>query len=312
MKRAAEGPLHRVKATFSIVAADPSTGQVGVAVQSKYFAVGNVVPWARAGVGAVATQARGLARYGPTLLDALGRGERPQAAINAALTGDPLAPHRQIGVVHADGEPGNHTGAECLEWAGARQGPGFSVQGNILAGEGVVDAMAQAFVATPGSLAERLLASLEAGQAAGGDKRGQQSAALLVEQVGYRDIGAEGIDRLVDLRVDDHLEPIKELRRLYGLWQIEEVLEQALLRYNDGDFPAATQIMAQANSLFPRTPRILYNLACFECLTGLSAESLTHLRQVISLEPSWRDIAKGDHDFDTIRTLSEFVDLTSA
>jgi len=312
MKRSSEYLIGPLKATFSIVAADPSAGQVGVAVQSKYFAVGAVVPWARSGVGAVATQARGLARYGPTLLDALGEGERPQTALDEALADDPLAAHRQIGVVHADGEVANHTGAECLEWAGARTGPDFSVQGNILAGEEVVDSMTQAFVATSGSLAERLIASLEAGQTAGGDKRGQQSAALLVEQLGYEDLGVEGIDCLVDLRVDDHTEPIKELRRLLGLWQIEEANEQAMLRYNEADYSAAMDIMAQANSRFPGTPRILYNLACFECLLGLSHESLNHLRQAVNLEASWMEFAKGDPDFEAIRDTPEFGEITSA
>ncbi len=311
MKRRSKYPLGTLIATFSIVAADPSAKQVGVAVQSKYFAVGAVVPWARSGVGAVAQQARGLARYGPVLLDALGEGENPQAALNAALASDQLAAHRQIGIVSADGEVANHTGADCLEWAGARTGTGFSVQGNILAGEEVVDSMAQAFVATSGSLAERLLASLEAGQAAGGDKRGQQSAALLVEQLGYEDIGVKGIDCLVDLRVDDHTEPINELRRIFGLWQIEEVNEQAMLRYNDGDYSAALAIMAQANSRFPETPRILYNLACFECLTGLSHESLNHLRLAVNLDPSWREFAKSDPDFKAIRDTTEFVEITS-
>ena len=312
MKRRSDHLIGPLKATFSIVATDPSAGQVGVAVQSKYFAVGAVVPWARAGIGAVATQARGLARYGPTLLDALGEGKRPQVALEAALAADPLAAHRQIGVVHTDGEAANHTGAECLEWAGARTGPGFSVQGNILAGEEVVDSMVQVFVASRDSLAERIIASLEAGQTAGGDKRGQQSAALLVEQLGYEDLGVEGIDCLVDLRVDDHTEPIKELRRLLGLWQIEEVNEQAMLRYNETDYSAATAIMAQANNRFPGTPRILYNLACFECLIGLSHESLNHLRQAVSLEASWREFAKSDPDFEAIRDTPEFGEITSA
>jgi uncharacterized Ntn-hydrolase superfamily protein len=183
------------------------------------------------------------------------------------------------------------------------------VQGNILAGEEVVESMARAFLDSAGSLAERLLVSLEAGQAAGGDKRGQQSAALLVEQLGYRDLGTEGIDRLVDLRVDDHAEPIKELHRLLGLWQIEEVNEQALIQYNKGDYPAAVRVLTLANDRFPGGPRILYNLACFESLTGESAKSLAHLREAIGLEVSWREIARNDHDFDSIRAMSEFIAL---
>lgn len=312
MKRSSEYPLGPLKNTFSIVAADPSTRQVGVAVESKYFAVGVVVPWARSGVGAVATQARGLARYGPLLLDALAEGKHPQVALDSALAADPLAAHRQIGVVNADGETANYTGSECMEWAGARTGQGFSVQGNLLAGAGVVDSMAEAFVNSGGSLAERLLASLEAGQEAGGDKRGQQSAALLVEQLGYEDIGSEGFDRLVDLRVDDHTEPIKELRRLFGLWQLEDLQAQALRRYNEKDYSTAVDIMVEVNQRSPRTPTLLYNLACFECLAGLSQTSLEHLKQAISLESSWKEFAKNDSDFDAMRDLPEFTDLISA
>lgn len=311
MKRKPKYPRGRLKATFSIVAADPATKQVGVAVQSKYFAVGSVVPWARSGVGAVATQARGLARYGPVLLSAMAEGKKPQDALTAALVSDQLADQRQIGVVNAEGESANHTGSKCLEWAGARSGPGYTVQGNILTGKEVVDSMAQAFETTSGSLAERLLSSLEAGQAAGGDSRGQQSAALLVEQFGYEDIGMEGIDRLVDLRVDDHVEPIKELRRLYGLWQVGESSEQAMLRYEEGDYPGAVSILAGANTQFPETPLILYNLACFECLAGLQQESLAHLKEVVNLESSWKNFAKNDPDFEAIQNMAEFIEIVS-
>ena len=176
-------PMPNWIATFSIVAADPSTGQVGVAVQSKSFAVGAYVPWVRSGIGAVATQAWAPASYGSDLLNALEGGKRPQAAIKAALSDDSRAAQAQFGVVHADGEAASFTGAECPAWAGERTGQGFSVQGNILAGEQVVDKMVSAFTDSPGGFAERLQISLEAGQAAGGDSRGQQSAALLVEQL---------------------------------------------------------------------------------------------------------------------------------
>lgn len=304
-------PLPLWKATFSIVAVDPSTGQVGVAVQSKYFAVGAVVPWVRAGVGAVASQALGVARYGPVLLNALEEGNRPKAALKAALSDDPQAEQRQIGVVHADGEAANYTGSECLAWAGSRTGPNFSVQGNILAGEQVVEDMASAFTNSQGSLAERLLASLEAGQAAGGDKRGQQSAALLVEQLGYRDIGAEGIDRLVDLRVDDHQRPIIELRRLFGLWQEQEMIEQAMIQYANAEYAAATEIMTKANKQFPEKANILYNLACFESLSGLASEAILHLSQAIALGASFREMAKTDSDFDSVRAMPEFKTLLS-
>lgn len=298
-------------ATFSIVAADPSTGQVGVAVQSKYFAVGAEVPWVRAGVGAVASQALVAPRYGPVLLDALEKGTRPLAALETALSDDSQAERRQIGIVNADGEATNHTGAKCLGWAGGRTGPGFSVQGNILAGEQVVDNMASAFIDSHGSLAERLLVALEAGQAAGGDSRGQQSSALLVEQLGYGDIGEAGIDRLIDLRVDDHQSPIAELRRLFGLWQERDIIKQGTIRYSHGEYVAAADIMAKANKQFPKNANILYNLACFESLSGFASESMLHLSQAITLDASFRELAKSDSDFDPVRAMPEFKTLIS-
>jgi uncharacterized Ntn-hydrolase superfamily protein len=204
--------------TFSIVAADVEAGEVGCAVQSKYFSVGSVVPWAQAGLGAVATQAAGVAVYGPRALEELARGAAPEAALDRVLAADAGRETRQLGIVTADGRAAAFTGAECNEWAGHRLGAGYAVQGNILAGEAVVDAMAHAFEDTPGPLVERLVVSLEAGQAAGGDRRGQQSAAVVVERMGASTESREGIDRICDLRVEDHAAPIAELRRLVAIW----------------------------------------------------------------------------------------------
>src|ERR687887_2071311 len=164
------------RGTFSIVALDPENGDVGVAVQSRYFAVGAVVPWGRAGVGAVATQAAGRAAYGPEILDLLARGLEPAEAIEHALADDERRETRQLGVVDARGRAAAFTGSECNEWAGHATGPGYAAQGNILAGERVVTEMARAFEETTGALAERLVAALEAAQAAGGDRRGQETA----------------------------------------------------------------------------------------------------------------------------------------
>jgi uncharacterized Ntn-hydrolase superfamily protein len=177
--------VHR-KSTFSIVAADLEAGEVGCAVQSRYFSVGSVVPWARAGVGAVATQAAGVAAYGPRALGELARGASPDGALEQVLAGDDGRETRQLGLVTADGRAASFTGAQCLDWAGHRVGAGFAVQGNILAGPAVVDEMARVFEETVGPLVERLVAALEAGQAAGGDRRGQQSAAVVVERLGAR------------------------------------------------------------------------------------------------------------------------------
>lgn len=213
-------PVWLEAGTFSIVAADPTTGEVGCAVQSKYFAIGAVTPWVRAGVGAVATQAMGVvARNGERVLDALARNVDPAVALDQALADDADRELRQLGAVATDGRAAAFTGRSCVEWAGHLVEHGFAVQGNMLASADVLPAMRRAFVETAAPLPERMMAALEAGQAAGGDRRGQQSAALVVEQLGAAARSREGIDRTCDLRVDDHPEPIIELRRLLTVWR---------------------------------------------------------------------------------------------
>jgi uncharacterized Ntn-hydrolase superfamily protein len=213
--------------TFSIVATDPSSGQVGCAVQSKYFAIGAVTPWVSAGVGAVATQAMGVvARNGERVLSALAAGAAPSEALDGALAADIDPELRQLGAVAADGRAAAYTGTGCIEWAGHLVEPRFAVQGNMLANAEVLPAMRLAYLGADGPLPERLMAALEAGQAAGGDRRGQQAAALVVEQVGAAERSREGIDRVCDLRVDDHPEPIVELRRLLTLWKQRQVDRQ--------------------------------------------------------------------------------------
>jgi uncharacterized Ntn-hydrolase superfamily protein len=203
--------------TFSIVACDPRSGDLGVAVESRFLGVGSVVPWAKAGVGAVATQSWANALYGPDGLALLEGGKDAAAVVEALTSADPARDRRQLGVVDAKGRAAAYTGAACLAWAGHRTGDGFSVQGNILAGPKVADAMAEAFLAAKGELADRLVAALAAGQRAGGDKRGQQSAALLVVR---RNGGYGGNnDRYIDLRVEDHEKPIEELKRLLELYK---------------------------------------------------------------------------------------------
>ncbi len=203
--------------TFSICAYDPDAQEWGVAVESKAFIVGGIVPWAQAGVGAIATQAWTNMSYGPRGLALLKRGYSPKQVIEYLTSRDKNRERRQLGVLDARGRSAHFTGRECRAWAGGISEKNFTVQGNILAGEDVVQAMARAFRKSKGKLAERLLASLEAGQVAGGDKRGQQSAALLVVRA-KSDINGRG-DHYVDLRVDDHAAPIAELRRLYEVWE---------------------------------------------------------------------------------------------
>jgi uncharacterized Ntn-hydrolase superfamily protein len=204
----------RTVATFSIVAFDPETHELGVAVQSRFLAVGAVVPWARAGVGAVATQAIANFNYGPRGLDMMSRGKSAEETLRALISADDEREHRQLGVVDDRGRAATFTGDECFEWAGGELGENYAAQGNILVGQQTVEAMAKTFEDTSGDLAGRLLAALDAGQA-GGDSWGRPSAALLVvrEGGGY---GGDN-DRVLDLRVDDHPEPIRELIRLRAL-----------------------------------------------------------------------------------------------
>ena len=204
--------------TFSIVALDRATGDLGVAVASRFLAVGSVVPWARAGVGAIATQALANVAYGRDGLEALARGEAAPAVV-AALTGaDPGRAERQLGIVDARGGAATYTGDDCLPWAGGRVGSGCAAQGNVLVGPAVVDAMLAAFERAAGPLPDRLLTALAAGDGTGGDRRGRQSAALLVVR---RDGGYGGADdRWIDLRVDDHPDPVPELVRLLGVWRV--------------------------------------------------------------------------------------------
>jgi len=205
-----------VVATYSIVACDLEAGQWGVAVQSKFLAVGSVVPWAEAEVGAIATQAWANPRYGPDGLALLREGLPAQEVVDRLVAADPRRGERQVGVVDRLGRSATYTGAECLDWAGGRTGACYAAQGNILVSAATVDALAVTFESTAGTgLAERLLECLAAAQVAGGDRRGQQSASLNVVQ---RDGGyARLSDVVVDLRVDDHEHPVTELRRLHGL-----------------------------------------------------------------------------------------------
>jgi uncharacterized Ntn-hydrolase superfamily protein len=205
-----------VVATYSIVACDLGAGQWGVAVQSKFLAVGSVVPWAEPHVGAIATQSWANPRYGADGLDLLRSGKTAKEAVVALTAADEGREHRQLGIVDGSGHAATFTGAECQDWAGGRTGNGYAAQGNILVSHETVDALAVTFERNGHlSLAERLLECLSAAQAAGGDRRGQQSASLLVveKDAGYANLS----DVLVDLRVDDHERPVVELRRLYGL-----------------------------------------------------------------------------------------------
>ncbi len=281
--------------TFSIVAYDSVTQELGVAVQSKAFAVGPAVAWAEAGVGAIATQASTNESFGPRGLDLLRAGLGSKQVLDLLLDSDPGREDRQVGVIDACGQGVNFTGSRCLVWAGGRTGPGYACQGNILASEDVVAAMADAFEKTQGELAERMLQALVAAQAAGGDKRGMQSAALLV--VRPSEAHPEYRHRYVDLRVEDHTDPINELIRVYRIHEKTDLLE-AHLRYAEQYQLAGRPDMAQrersiVGGLLRRTlaediqdADLLNNLAWF-CATAdiYLDESLKAAEQAVALDP---------------------------
>lgn len=208
-------PEPAIANTFSIAAFDPDKKEWGVAVASKYLAVGNAVPWAKAGVGAIATQSLVNVTYGPNGLELLAKGKSAEDALKELTEADKGKESRQLGIVDAKGEVAAFTGKRCNPWAGHKTGKHFTCQGNLLTGEAVVDAMAKAYEETKGPLVWRLMAALDAGDKAGGDKRGKQSAAVLVvkEHSGPNGFG----DRYLDYRVDDHANPVPELARIVAL-----------------------------------------------------------------------------------------------
>ncbi len=298
--------------TYSIVGADLEAGEVGCAVQSKYFAVGAVVPWAKAGVGAVATQAAIVAAYGLRVLEQLEAGAEPAEALRLVLADDDGRETRQLGVVTADGRAASFTGSECNEWAGDVQGAGFAAQGNILAGPEVVAEMERAFEKTDGPLAERLMAALEAAEAAGGDRRGRQSAAIVVERMGAAGESREGLDRVCELRVEDDPEPIVELRRLLGIHFVWDALRRATAFHEPGRYAEGVALLSEALGRRGEDAVLLYDLACFECLAGETPSALAHARRSLALDPGLRAGMAGDPDFAALADDVEFRALVDS
>src|SRR5262245_35808661 len=250
--------------TFSIVAADPEAGEVGVAVASRFFAVGTVVPWAKAGVGAVATQSNANTTYGPRGLELLERGVSPEEVVAVLTRPDEGRDSRQLGVVSASGGSATYTGPKCNAWAGGRHGQNYAVQGNILTGEAVVEAMEKAFLEGKGKpLAERLYAAIVAGDAKGGDSRGRQSMALVVARAkgGYNAF----TDRAIDIRVDDHPDPIVELGRILGMALVNDQWNQGWTAFTEKRFPDALRFQERATAAAEKQqgmlPEVLYDLA---------------------------------------------------
>ncbi|MFN8177517.1 MAG: DUF1028 domain-containing protein [bacterium] len=297
-------------ATFSIVGYDPQTKELGVAVQSRFFAVGSVVPWAKAGVGAIATQAFGNTTFGPKGLGLLAGGATPEETMKALLADDEGRERRQVGIVDAQGRSTSYTGKECQPWAGGVTGPNFSAQGNILVSEATVQAMAKAFQETKGILGEKLMRAIEAGQAAGGDSRGMQSAAILI----VKDKGGYGgfNDRYCDLRVDDAKDPIEELRRIFDMWQLQALINDGYQRVEAKDFAAAIQLGEDAVKLDPKSAEAKYDLACFFSRAGKKAEALAQLEEAVKLDAAMGPRGATDTDLAPLKDDPKFQALTAA
>ncbi len=279
-------PVH----TYSIVARDPETGQLGVAVQSHWFAVGSLVPWAEAGVGAVATQSFVEARYGFAGLDLMRSGLDARHTLDALLAADEHADVRQVAMIDAQGGTAVHTGEHCIHYAGHLTGENFTVQANLMLNAGVPEAMAVAFRGAQGSLAERMLAALEAAQAVGGDLRGKQSAAILV--VGAEATGQPLQDRLVDLHVEDHPEPLDELRRLLVLQTAYESMNRGDHALERDDIDAAVEYYGHAEALFPANLEMKFWHAVSLLNAGRTEAAMPVLEEIVSVEPGWRELLR--------------------
>lgn len=270
--------------TYSIVARDAATGELGVAVQSHWFSVGSVVSWASPDTGAVATQSIAEVAHGPNVLARLGEGLDPQAAIAAVLEHDELASYRQLGVLDARGSVAAHTGENCIAHAGDVQGEGFSCQANMMAGPGVPEAMAGAYAAHGGDLAERLLAALDAAESAGGDVRGRQSAALRVVPA-----SGELWRTRFDLRVEDDAEPLAQLRRLLRLARAYELAARADELVAAGAHEQAAELYMRAGQLAPEADELV-----FWAGLGVAAqdfeEGVALVRRALAVKPSWLEL----------------------
>jgi uncharacterized Ntn-hydrolase superfamily protein len=281
---------NRLASTFSIVGFDPVTKDLGVAVQSRYFSVGPVVPWAQADVGAVATQSFVNVSYGPRGLQLLKQGLTVDEVI-AKLTGpDEGREMRQLGIMDAEGNAAAYTGKKCMEWAGSRVGENYSAQGNILANGKVVEEMGHRFESSKGDLAEKLVAALEGGEAAGGDRRGRQSAALLVVRKGKgrADFG----DRLVDLRVEDHTDPIAELKRLLKLHRVYYLIDEAESQLALKQTKKALATIRSAIRLDPRSDDAYLDLAMMYVKLGEMEKAKKAFRQTVHLNPRMKGVVK--------------------
>lgn len=275
-------PIH----TYSIVARDSVTGEMGVAVQSHWFSVGSVVSWAEAGIGAIATQSLVNVSFGPRGLDLLRSGKCSDVVLAELLASDEGREYRQVAIVDVHGHVASHTGKNCIPAAGHVAGPAYSVQANLMLNDKVWPAMSMAFQNAKGPLAERLVTALEAGEMAGGDIRGRQSASVLV--VRGQSSGKSWEDRIVDLRVEDHVEPVSELRRLLQIHRAYEHMNNGDVAMEKNDVAAALDHYSRAEALFPDNCEMKFWHAVSLANAGLVDRALPVFRIVFEKEPNWR------------------------
>jgi uncharacterized Ntn-hydrolase superfamily protein len=273
------------RGTYSIVARDPESGALGVAVQSHWFSVGSVVSWARAGVGAVATQSIAEPAYGPDALDLLAEGVSPQDALDRLTGDDERAVFRQVAVIDTHGRVATHTGSSCMAYAGHESGEGYSVQANMMASAEVWPAMARAYEASSGPLERRLIAALRAAEGAGGDVRGRQSAAIVVAP---RD--GEPWRLTVDLRVEDHAEPLDEIERLLDLADAYRLASEADDLVGQGRHDEAAERYVRAAELAPGNHELIFWAGLSAAEGGDMATALERVRAAIAIQPGWAEL----------------------
>jgi uncharacterized Ntn-hydrolase superfamily protein len=274
-------PVH----TYSIVARDPETGQMGVAVQSHWFSVGSIVSWAEAGVGAVATQSLVDVTYGPLALEMMRAGRSPEKTLEALKKADEAPDVRQVGIVDAEGRVAAHTGDHCIPMAGHRVGDGYTVQANLMEKDTVWDAMARAYESSQGDLADRMIAALEAAQAEKGDIRGMQSASILI--VAAEATGRPWEDRIMDLRVEDHPDPVNELKRLVMVHRAYDHMNAGDLAMEHGDTEAAKREYGAAEALIPENVEMVYWHAIALANAGEFDASLPLFKRVFERDANW-------------------------
>jgi uncharacterized Ntn-hydrolase superfamily protein len=286
----AAAPAVRPVHTYSIVAVDKATGELGAAVQSHWFSVGALVPWVEAGVGAVCTQSFVEASYGPLGLELMRAGRTAEEALAGLLRADKNEAVRQVGMVDAAGRVAAHTGRNCIAEAGHCLGDGFSCQANMMLRNTVWKAMARAFESAKGELADRLLAALEAAQGEGGDIRGRQSAAIIV--VRGKTAGVWWKDRIYDLRVEDHVQPLVELRRLIRLNKAYNRMNAGDELLTEGKTAEAMAEYTRGMEIYPDNPEMIFWPAVTLASTGKVEDSLPLFRKVFAVDKNWAELLR--------------------